>query len=70
MRYYMSALLLVVCFGIGWKLGQTKPPPPGVNLEIQELSIELGDFNESLEVDADPASEFTPALLSDPARRS
>ena len=70
MRYYMSALLLVVCFGIGWKFGQTKPPPPGVNLEIQELSIELGDFNESLEVDADPASEFTPALLSDPARRS
>ena len=68
MRYYMSALLLVVCFGIGWKLGQTKPPPPGVDLEIQELSIELGDFNESLEVDA--ASEFTPALLSDPARRS
>ena len=70
MRYYMSALLLVVCFGIGWKLGQTKPPPPGVNLEIQELSIELGDFNESLGVDADPASDFRPALLGDPARRS
>ena len=70
MRYYMSGLLLVVCFGIGWKLGQTKPPPPGVDLEIQELSIDLGDFNESLELEADPASEFRPALLGDPTRRS
>ena len=70
MRYYISALLLVVCFGIGWKLGQTKPPPPGVNLDVQELSIDLGDFNESLEGDGDPASDIRPALLTDPARRS
>ncbi len=70
MRYYMSGLLLLVCFALGWKLGQTKPAPPGVDLEIQELSIDLGDFNESLELESDPASDIQPALLTDPARRS
>lgn len=70
MRYYMSALLLLVCFGVGWKMGQTKPPPPGVNLEIQELSIDLGDFNETLELDEDPASDIRPALLTEPTRRT
>lgn len=70
MRYYMSALLLLVCFAVGWKMGQTKPAPPGVNLEIQELSIDLGDFNETLELDDDPASDIRPALLADPTRRS
>ncbi len=70
MRYYMSGLLLVVCFAIGWKLGQTKPAPPGVDLEVQELSIDLGDFNESIEVDSDPASDINPGFLGDPSRRS
>ena len=70
MRYYMSGLLLIVCFSIGWKLGQTKPVPPGVDLDVQELSIDLGDFNESLEGDSDPASDIVPALLSEPTRRS
>ena len=70
MRYYMSGLLLIFCFAIGWKLGQTKPAPPGVDLEVQELSIELGDFNESIEADGDPASDINPGFLSDPARRS
>ena len=70
MRYYMSGLLLIVCFAIGWKLGQTKPAPPGVDLEVQELSIDLGDFNESIEVDSDPASDINPGFLGDPSRRS
>ena len=70
MRYYMSGLLLILCFAIGWKLGQTKPAPPGVDLEVQELSIELGDFNESIEADVDPSSDINPGFLSDPARRS
>ena len=70
MRYYMSGLLLVVCFAIGWKLGQTKPAPPGVDLEVQELSIDLGDFNESIDVDSDPASDINPGFLGDPSRRS
>ena len=70
MRYYMSGWLLGVCFAIGWKLGQTQPAPPGVDLEVQELSIDLGDFNESIEVDSDPASDINPGFLGDPSRRS
>jgi len=70
MRYYMFALLLVICFGVGWKLGQTKPPPPDVNLEIQELSIDLGDFNKSLDLEEDPASDIRAGLLGPPVRRS
>ena len=70
MRYYMSALLLVVCFGVGWKLGQTKLPPPDVNLEIQELSIDLGDFNPSLDLEEDPASDIHNGLLGQPVRQS
>ena len=70
MRYYMSGLLLIVCFAIGCKLGQTKPAPPGVDLDVQELSIDLGDFNESIEVGSDPAPDINPGFLSDPSRRS
>ena len=70
MRYYMGSLLLVICFGVGWKLGQTKLPPPDVNLEIQELRIDLGDFNQSLDLEEDPASDIRAGLLGQPVRRS
>ena len=70
MRYYISGLLLVVCFAIGWKLGQTKPAPPGVDLEVQELSIEFGDFNESIDASDDPASDIMPGVLSQPTKQS
>ena len=70
MRYYMSGLVLLVCFAVGWKLGRTKQPPPDVNLEIQELSIDLGDFNQSLDMEQDPAADINPGLLGQPVRRS
>ncbi|MCP4811770.1 MAG: hypothetical protein GY888_04615 [Planctomycetaceae bacterium] len=70
MRYCLSGLLLVVCFGIGWNLGRTKLPPPEVNMEIQELSIDLGDFNVDPDPDAEPWTDITPGLLGEPVRKS
>jgi hypothetical protein len=70
MRYYLSGVLLVVCFGIGWNLGRTKLPPPEVNLEIQELSIDLGDFNTAPDLEAEPWSDIAPGLLGEPVRKS
>ena len=43
MRYYLSALFLLVCFELGSSLGQSKDPLPDVNLEIQELSPDFPD---------------------------
>ena len=70
MRYYLSGLLLMVCFGIGWNLGRSKLPPPEVNLEIQELSIDLGDFNAQPDPESEPWSDIEPGLLGEPVRRS
>ena len=72
MRYYLSGLLLIVCFAIGWNLGQTKLPPPEVNMEVQELSIDLGDFNAhpNSDLEAEPWTDITPGLLGEPVRKS
>lgn len=70
MRYYMSGLLLLVCFAVGWGLGRTKVPPPDVNLEIQELSIDVGDFNTPINPDEEPWSDISPGLRVDPVRCS
>ena len=70
MRYYLSGVLLVICFGIGWTLGRTKLPPPEVNLEVQELSIDLGDFNTEPNPETQPWSDIAPGLLGEPVRKS
>lgn len=70
MRYYLIALFLLVCFALGSSLGQSKDPLPDVNLEIQELSIDLGDFNTSLDPENDSASDIRPGVLGAPVRRS
>ena len=70
MRYYLSGLLLLVCFGIGWNLGRSKLPPPEVDLNVQELSIDLGDFNTLPDLESEPWSDIEPGLLGEPVRKS
>ena len=42
MRYLIAVLLFVVSLSVG--CGRGDAPPPGVNLETQEIEIDMGEL--------------------------
>ena len=70
MRYYRIALLLLICFGLGWGMARTRNVPADVNVDVQELNIDLGDFNADENPTEDPWSDISPNPLREAALRS